>query len=110
MGYLDSLNNHKSFSTSDVSELSSSRIQLGFSLSWRFSAQLGSAREIFEPACLAKIGLIRAKVDHLASSSYSARFLNMASLARLSSVNVQLDSARENPARIQHYFLHKISY
>ena len=36
-----------------------------------FSAQIGSAREKLEPACLAKIGLIQAEIDSLAFNGKS---------------------------------------
>ena len=47
--------------TSDASKLSSALLSSDSARAGGFSARLGSAREIFEPARLAKIGLIRAK-------------------------------------------------
>ena len=51
---------------SDASELSSARFSLDSAQAGGF--QLGSALEIFELARLAKIGLIRAKIDPLGSN------------------------------------------
>ena len=48
---------------SDASELSSARFSSDTAQAGCFSAWLGSAREIFEPARLSKIGLIRAKIN-----------------------------------------------
>ena len=52
-------------SSSDASELGSAQFSSDSARAGGFSARLGSARAIFEPARLAKFGLVRAKIDLL---------------------------------------------
>ena len=58
--YIDQYQNPVNIS--DASELSSARFSSDSARAEGLSARLGSAREIFEPARLAKIGHIRAKI------------------------------------------------
>ena len=58
-----------SVDSSDVFELSSAWLSSDSARAGGFSARLGSAHELFEPARLAKIGIIQAKIGKPNSKS-----------------------------------------
>ena len=55
----------RDLNTSDAFELNSARFSSDSARAGSFSARLGSAREIFEPARIAKIEVIQAKIASL---------------------------------------------